>query len=92
MFLKSIDASEAVKDATLLFNLLDSVVEEVGENLVVQVVTDNASNYKKAGEMLMKKRTRLWWTPCAAHCIDLMLEKIRSLPQHQNALKKANNV
>ncbi|TXG61019.1 hypothetical protein EZV62_012382 [Acer yangbiense] len=35
MFLKSIDASDAIKDATLLFNLLDSVVEEVGEDLVV---------------------------------------------------------
>ncbi|KAK1578845.1 hypothetical protein Q3G72_033554 [Acer saccharum] len=89
VFLKSIDASDVIKDARLLFNLLDSVVEEVGENLVVQVVTDNASNYKKAGEMLMQKRTRLWWTPCATHCIDLILEKIGSLPQHQNALKKA---
>ncbi|KAK1565650.1 hypothetical protein Q3G72_031716 [Acer saccharum] len=92
VFLKSIDASDVVKDATLLFNLLDSVVEEVGEDYVVRVVTDNASNYKKAGEMLMKKRTRLWWTPCAAHCIDLILEKIGSLPQHQNALKKAKKV
>ncbi|KAK1588359.1 hypothetical protein Q3G72_022456 [Acer saccharum] len=60
VFLKSIDASDVVKNATLLFNLLDSVVEEVGEDFVVQVVTDNASNYKKAGEMLMKKRTQLW--------------------------------
>ncbi|KAK1568627.1 hypothetical protein Q3G72_026912 [Acer saccharum] len=80
VLLKSIDASDVIKDATLLFNLLDSVVEEVVENLVVQVVTDNASNYKKAGEMLMQKRTRLWWTPCVTHCIDLMLEKVGSLP------------
>ncbi|KAK3225991.1 hypothetical protein Dsin_005853 [Dipteronia sinensis] len=92
VFLKSVDASDAIKEATLLFNLLDSVIEEVGEDLVVQVVTDNASNYKKAGEMLMEKRKRLWWTPCAAHCIDLMLEKIGSLPQHQHALKKAKKV
>ncbi|KAK2652713.1 hypothetical protein Ddye_012569 [Dipteronia dyeriana] len=89
VFLKLVDASDVVKDATLLFELLDSVVEEVGEDLVIQVVTDNASNYKKAGEMLMKKRTRLWWTPCIAHCIDLILEKIRSLPQHENAFKKS---
>ncbi|GFP83825.1 hypothetical protein PHJA_000526000 [Phtheirospermum japonicum] len=70
-------------------DLLDEVVEEVGEDIVVQVVTDNASNYKLAGKKLMEKRTRLWWTPCAAHCIDLMLEKIGSLPQHKNALLKA---
>ena len=92
VFLKSIDTSDVIKDATLLFNLLDSVVEEVEENLVVQVVMNNASKYKKVGEMLMQKRTRLWWTSCATHCIDLMLEKIGSLPQHQNALKKAKKV
>ena len=30
---------------TKLFELLDSWVEEVGEANVVQVITDNASNY-----------------------------------------------
>jgi len=30
MFLKSLDASDQVKDAQLLFSLLDEVVEEVG--------------------------------------------------------------
>ncbi|KAK3205534.1 hypothetical protein Dsin_019580 [Dipteronia sinensis] len=92
VFLKLVDASNAVKDATMLFNLLNSVVEEVGEDLVVQVVTDNTPSYKKSGEMLMQKRTRLWWTSCAAHCIDLMLKKIGYMYRHQNALKKANKV
>ncbi|KAI9174209.1 hypothetical protein LWI28_013741 [Acer negundo] len=90
--LKLVDASNVVKDAKLLFNLLDEVVEEVCEDIVVQVVTDNASNYKKASEMLMKKSTRLWWTLCTAHCIDLILEKIGDLPQHKNALRKAKKV
>ncbi|KAK1563622.1 hypothetical protein Q3G72_030200 [Acer saccharum] len=92
VFLKSVDTSDAIKDTTLLLNLLYLMVEEIGEDLVVQVVTDNATNYKKTSEMLMQKRTWLWWTPCVAHCIDLMLEKIGSLPQHQNALKKAKKV
>ena len=30
MFLRSVDASDRVKDAHLLFQLLDEVVEEVG--------------------------------------------------------------
>ena len=54
--------------------MLDEVVDEVGEENVVQLVTNNAANYKLAGEMLMKKRKCLFWTPCAAHCLDLMLE------------------
>ena len=44
------DVSDIVKDATRLFEMLNDMVEEVGEENVVQVVTDNASNYVKAGE------------------------------------------
>ncbi|XP_039146824.1 uncharacterized protein LOC120284072 [Dioscorea cayenensis subsp. rotundata] len=43
IFLKSIDASNVVKDATMLFKLLDDVmVEDIGEELVIQVITNDA--------------------------------------------------
>ncbi|KAM7522729.1 hypothetical protein LguiA_012631 [Lonicera macranthoides] len=92
VFLKSVDASDAVKDPKMLCQLLDDVVTEVGEDLVIQVVTDNSANYKAAGKLLMEKRPRLWWTPCAAHCIDLVLEKIGDLTQHKTALIKSKKV
>ncbi|KAL0923237.1 hypothetical protein M5K25_007284 [Dendrobium thyrsiflorum] len=92
VFLRSVEASDEVKNADFLFNLLDGVVEEIGEQLVVQVVTDNASAYKAAGHMLMEKRKHLYWTPCAAHCIDLILEQLGDLPQHKNALSKAKKI
>ncbi|XP_048624037.1 uncharacterized protein LOC106405160 [Brassica napus] len=76
VFIRSKEVSEVVKDATMLFKLLDEMVEEVGEKNVIQVVTDNASNYVKAGKLLEAKCPHLFWTPCAAHCIDLMLEDI----------------
>jgi hypothetical protein len=41
---------------------------------VVQIITDNATNYVAAGRFLMERHHSLFWTPCAAHCIDLMLE------------------
>ncbi|RVW81111.1 hypothetical protein CK203_044711 [Vitis vinifera] len=69
-FMKSIDASDTIKNGENMFKYLDEVVEEIGEENVVQVITDNASNYVNAGMRLMEKRSRLWWTPCAAHCID----------------------
>ncbi|XP_024011329.1 uncharacterized protein LOC112086592 [Eutrema salsugineum] len=87
-FIKSKDVSEVVKDANCLFNLLDEMVVEVGEKYVVQVVTDNASAYKKSGALLEVKRPNFYWTPCAAHCIDLMLEDIGEIPQVKNTLKK----
>ena len=59
---------------------------------IVQVITDNASNYVNAGMRLMEKRRRLWWTPCAAHCIDLMLEDIGKINVHDTTLARARQV
>ena len=74
IFLYSIDTSDISKTAEKVCQMLDEVVDRVGEENVVQLVTDNAANYKLAGEMLMQKRKCLFWTPCAARCLDLMLE------------------
>lgn len=40
-------------------DLLDEVVKEIGEYIIVQVVTDNASAYKVIGALLMDKRKNL---------------------------------
>ena len=76
MFMKSVDASSHIKDAKLLCDLLDVFILEVGAEHVVQIITDNAANHVDAGKMLMERHPTLFWTPCAAHCIDLMLEDI----------------
>ena len=91
-FMKSIDASDTIKNGELMFTYLDDVVEEIGEENVVQVITDNAFNYVNAEMRLMEKRRRLWWTPCAAHCIDLMLEDIGKVNVHDTTLALARQV
>ncbi|MCL7051375.1 hypothetical protein MKW94_001065 [Papaver nudicaule] len=73
-FVSSTDATDIIEDAENLFKLLDKVVEEIGEEHVVQVITENTATYKLAGKMLEDKRKNLFWTPCAASCIDQMLE------------------
>ena len=80
MFIKSVDATHQIKDAKNLCDLLDVFILEVGAENVVQVITDNAANYVAAGRMLMDRHPTLFWTPCAAHCIDLMLEDIEKIP------------
>ena len=75
IFLKSVDASDKINDNKYIYGLLKDVIKEVGETNVVQIVTDNGSAFVKAGKLLMKKYN-LYWTPCAAHCIDLMFEDI----------------
>ena len=88
VFLKSINTSDISKNAKNLFQLLDSLVQEIGEKNVVQVVTDSAFTYVLAGEKLMEKKRKIFWNPCAAHCIDLMLHEIGDLPMHANTIKK----
>ncbi|XP_039006462.1 uncharacterized protein LOC120134051 [Hibiscus syriacus] len=90
VIVKSLDVSDVSKDVDLLFHVLDKMVEEVGEENVVRVVTDNASSYVKAGKLLEAKRPHLYWTPCVAHCLDLMLEDIsKHIPRVKNALKNS---
>jgi len=48
------------------------LLKRLGDN-IIQIVTNNATNYK-ARDLLMQKRKKLYWTPCATHCIDLILE------------------
>ncbi|GJT32139.1 hAT dimerization domain-containing protein [Tanacetum coccineum] len=79
VFIRSLDVSEVTKDANTLFKMLENMVDEVGEQNVIQVVMDNASNYVKDGKLLEATRPHLYWTLCAAHCIDLMLEDIGNL-------------
>ncbi|XP_050207472.1 uncharacterized protein LOC126656891 [Mercurialis annua] len=86
------DTSAVIKDAQKLFEMLDGLVEEIGEENVVQVVIDSASAYVKAGDLLMEKRKKLFWSPCAAHCIDNILEDIGELLMFKDTIKKAREV
>lgn len=88
-FLGSVNASSESHDASMLADLLGSKIKEIGEKNVVQVVTDNGANYKAAGELLEARFPTLFWTPCAAHCLDLMLEDIGKLPGFKKTINQA---
>ena len=60
---------------------MDKVVDEVGEENIVQVVTDNEASFKAPGHLLIEKRKHLFWSRCTTYCIDLMLEDIGSINQ-----------
>ncbi|PNX78135.1 DNA binding protein, partial [Trifolium pratense] len=80
VFVKSVDASGVVKDAQMLCNLFSEVIDWVGHKNVVHIVTDNAANYVAAGRKIHEKYDSIFWTPCAAHCLNLLLKDISSMP------------
>ncbi|XP_050916790.1 uncharacterized protein LOC127131960 [Lathyrus oleraceus] len=92
MFVKSVDASDYAKTGDKLTELLDTFVEEMGEQNVVQFITDNGSNYVAACKILTSKRPNMFWTSCAAHCIDLMLEDIGKIPKVDKVIKNGVKV
>ena len=53
---------------------------------------DNVTNYVIAERLLMERYSCLYWTPCAVHCIDLMLEDMGKLPWIKEVIDSAKNV
>ena len=90
-FFKFVDASNRIKDHVYMYDLLKKVIAEVGKANMIQIVTDNASAFVKAGKKLME-RYHLYWTLCAAHCIDLMFEDIGKKEQVASVIKQARMI
>ena len=80
LFLKAVNAMDQVKTSKFIFGILNEAIQEVGEKNVVHVITDNASNCVGVGKMIMEKYNHIYLTPCAAHCVDLMLHDLAKFP------------
>jgi hypothetical protein len=91
-FLEYVDASDEVHNDEILADLLEKRIEEIGKDNVVQVITNNGANYKAAIRLLMERVPTLFWSPCAAHCLDLMLEDIGNLKDFKKPIARAKRV
>jgi hypothetical protein len=88
-----VDTSNISKTVDKVFEMLDAIVERIEKENVVQVVTDNAANYKAEEQLLMEKRKSLFWTPYVAHYIDLILEDFENkLEVHQVTIAKGRGI
>nr|XP_045090250.1 uncharacterized protein LOC109774590 [Aegilops tauschii subsp. strangulata] len=91
-FLGTSNVSAESVTAELVAKLLSEQIEAIGPELVIQVVRDNGSNYKATGRLLMDKYPSLYCTPCAAHCLDLMLEDIGKIREFNDCIVKAKKL
>ncbi|XP_070043656.1 uncharacterized protein [Nicotiana tomentosiformis] len=76
LFLESIDASDSSTDSTKMYSLFKSIIDSIGAENVVQVVTDNASENVKADDLMSAGYPHIYWTPCAVHSINLIFGDI----------------
>ncbi|XP_042509285.1 uncharacterized protein LOC122084935 [Macadamia integrifolia] len=85
-FMGSVDVSSESQYAAMLFQLLDSKIEEIGEDNVVQVVTDNAANYVAAGRM--KKTNGIDLVRSGVTRFATSFLTLQSLYKNKDALKQ----
>lgn len=92
-FHKSINATGRVQNAEFIRSCIrEVIVEEIGEEFVVQLVTDNGSNYKKACKQLTDEFPHITWQPCAAHTINLMLKDIGRFDEVAEVVDSAKRI
>ncbi|AQK82775.1 hAT transposon superfamily protein [Zea mays] len=88
-FISSKEMSEMLHTSEVIFELVDKAIEDFGPDDVVQVVTDNASNNMGAKKLLHVKRPHIFWTSCATHTINLMLQGIGNMPRFKKVIDQA---
>ena len=74
--MKAVNCEGEVKDRFFISNLINQVIEEVGPQNLVQVITDNAYVCSSAGILIQGKYPKIFWTPCVLHTLNLALKNI----------------
>ncbi|CAN6362871.1 unnamed protein product [Urochloa humidicola] len=88
-FLEAKEASSESHTGELIFQYINSCIVKVGAENVVQVVTDNASNNMAAKNLLYVERPNIFWSSCATHTINLMLEGIGKMKKFKSTIDQA---
>ncbi|XP_016164627.1 uncharacterized protein LOC107607163 [Arachis ipaensis] len=92
VFLKSVDASNVSKTVDALFKLFRDVVLFVGPKNIVDIITDNVANYVAMGRLLEAEFPKLYWFPCAAHCVNMMFQDIGKLQKVSETVSQASMI
>ncbi|CAI5960959.1 unnamed protein product [Closterium sp. NIES-65] len=87
-----VDSKTVKKTGDYLATLIQGAITTVGPKHVVQVVMDNASNNKNAASKLSADYPHIFFTNCAAHCLDLMLHDIGKIPAVKLVLSQVHQV
>lgn len=93
IYLRSVDVTSFVGDVGKLQLLLDGVIEDIGVDNLVQVVSCSTKGWVgDVGKQFTTRCKRGVWTISASHCIELMLEKIGMIEPISGVLTKAKTI
>ncbi|KAH7278565.1 hypothetical protein KP509_38G046800 [Ceratopteris richardii] len=94
MFWRAIDAFVVGLTITgaFLYTHIEKVIEEIGPKNVVQMITDNGSNCVSMGNILQEEYKKIVLTPCASHCLDLLMEDVGKIEWVCVIFKRAKSI
>ncbi|KAG9444220.1 hypothetical protein H6P81_015560 [Aristolochia fimbriata] len=92
IFSKFVEANGNTEDSDYLFELMDDMIERVGAKNVVHIVTDNIATYRTAGRFLTEKWQHIFWSPCVAHSINLIIKELCEMAGPREVLSKAQEI
>ncbi|XP_023770692.1 uncharacterized protein LOC111919332 [Lactuca sativa] len=81
VFISSKECSNESHTRQYIYDYVESCIQQVGPDHVVQVVTDNATNNMGASKSLQEKRPTIFWTSC-----------IGGLPRFKKVLDQAKKL
>jgi len=78
--------------AKYIYGHIKNAIEIMGLYNVVQVITNNASNYKTMGDLVMKDYPSFVWIPCATPYLDILIANITKLPWVKDVITKVKHI
>ena len=76
IFIKAIDGSSEYKNKHFIVELLKDAIKKIEYKKVIQVITDNANVMKVAGTLIKGEYSKIFWTTCVVHTLNLALKNI----------------
>ena len=73
-------------------NIIEEVINKVGNEKFVAIVSDNGSNVKSAHQIITQKYPQIINVRCIAHCVNLISSDIINVQQIKNLVRRANIV
>ena len=92
IFLNALDTSGEVKKGAFIACEISKSIESYGMENVVQVITDSAPNCVAARNILEHQYPNIVFSPCTAHCLDLLLNDLAKLPWLRDIISDSRNI
>ena len=76
VFIQAINGSSEFKNKHFIVGVLKGAIKEIGNEKIVQVITNNANVMKAAGALIEGEFLKIFQTPCVVHTLKLALKNI----------------